>query len=122
MQTGDKVLGMRFNSDTWEEFIFLYYGKNKYPIVQRVHDWDTYNLCLFFVQYIKPLPVCEERVLDPVRMVEWLVDHEWAVSTSGNWYKDGECLSFTPEMWAHCGKKVPSYHKYLPQWIEKVEI
>lgn len=122
MQAGDKVLGRRFNRDTWDEFIFLYYRADKYPVVQLVRNWYNYCTVGFCIQAVKPLPVYEERVLDSISMMKWLVDHEWTVSPSGNWYKDGECLSFTPGMWVHCGKKVPSYYKYLPQWIEKVEI
>ena len=124
MQTGDKVLGRRFNCDIWEEFIFLYYRKDGNPVVTREHDWNICSSCscLFCVQYIKPLPVYEERVLDPIRMMEWLVDHKWAVSPSGIWYNSEYSTVFTPAMWVHCGKRVILYYEYLPQWIEKVEI
>ena len=124
MQTGDKVLGKRFNCDIWEEFIFLYYRKDGHPVVIREHDWNTCSSCSysFCVQYIKPLPVYEERVLDPIRMMKWLVDHEWVVSPSGIWYNSEYSTMFTPEMWVHCGKQVPLFYEYLPQWVEKVEI
>ena len=124
MQTGDKVLGKRFNCDIWEEFIFLYYRKDGNPVVTREHDWNTCSSCSysFCVQYIKPLPVYEERILDPVRIMKWLVAHDYCVDSYGDFYKMGG-YPFFGNMWQYCGKKKPeNWYPLHSEWIEKVEI
>jgi hypothetical protein len=66
----------------------------------------------------------EERILDPVRMMDWLVGHGWAVDRFGGWYgkSDGKVSYFSAEMWQYCGGKSRNLYEWHPEWIEKVEI
>lgn len=69
-------------------------------------------------------PRYEERILDPVRMMQWLVEHGWKVNDRGNWFlPSGLSIYFTPKMWEYCGAKKPDLaYVWLNEWIDKVEV
>lgn len=82
--------------------IVAVYGhdKNKYP------DGKYDNVRW---KYAVPIPTKKKRFLDPVKMMQFIVDHEGKPSSFGGWeitatkYDD----EFVPQMWNRCGCDIP---------------
>ena len=60
-------------------------------------------------------------VIDPVLMMQELVDRGYTVQANGRWSNTG-FLDITPYMWKFCGKEITREHYWEP-WmlIEKEE-
>jgi len=120
-KTGDLVLARGFYTDgEWMEKVLLYFNINGLPVCQGKDSWRDGTIGSFVCDEIKPIPRYEERIIDPVRMMQWLVDHGYKPTTYA-WLKGSE-IAFNHEMWELCGKTKRGEWTLHPEWIEKVEI
>jgi len=75
-----------------------------------------------YFMYAKPIPTTDRRYKGPVEIMQWLVDHGYAVSHHGHWFKPGN-INFLHTMWQYCGTPVWTNNcNWHPEWIEEVEI
>ena len=118
-KTGDKVLVL-FRGD-WYEKIYLYTSKNGDFVCQENEVWENNELKTNSWRTIRPIPRYEERILDPVRMMQWLIEHEYEPTACGDWVKHNR-TSFGSYMWQYCGGTNKGDWVWLPEWIEKVEV
>jgi len=122
--TGDLVL-CSDNGENWTgEMVYLFAMKDGEIACQYKEDWECGCRNIYKWKYAKPLLSYEERILNPVRMMQWLVEHGWTVDSSGGWRGTGQEMPsyFNSSMWECCGKTVDDRWGWRPEWIEKVEI
>ena len=108
--------------DEGEYPILVKIGAYIYRYTQEGKYFSTdINPTLFHHSFEIPKPKTETRVKSRDAITRWCLENGYEVSAGGALFNNWR-VTFNWVMFEYCGKIKPNRYKWLPEWLEEVEV
>ena len=109
------------------------FDEGEYPILVRIgiqclrytqegkYFSTDINPTLFHYSFEIPEKKTETRVKSRDAITRWCLEHGYEVSAGGALFNNWR-VTFNWVMFEYCGKIKPNRYKWLPEWLEEVEV